>query len=434
MTTRWARADPSASSQTSPKRQVPDYRGRRPLVKTTGSAALWLPRVILSPLYLLSEYGIRAPLAIMVPAAERAEVPRKLYDFFAFGPDHKAGVVPVAYFDFGLNPSVGVSGFWNDAFAGGNDWSVHAEVWPTSWYAMSLKEGARIDAEHTLLFQLSGLHRPDRVFYGIGPRTLQSSQSRYTEARADENVTLDWKYLRASHLQLTVGLRSESPGPGAYDRDPSLQQEAATGAFAVPYGYDLRQTAEYNRVQAWYDSRHPWPESGSGVRIEAKAEQGSDMIARSGWIRYGTTVTGSVDLDQHQHVISLVAAVELADPLGERPVPFTELVALGGDGPMRGYLPRRLLDRSAAVAALHYVWPIAPWLGGDIELAAGNVFGEHLVGFRPDLLRFSGDIGITTLGVSEYPVQTIIGVGSETFAQGGAIDSVRAALLVNHGF
>jgi len=156
------------------------------------------------------------------------------------------------------------------------------------------------------------------------------------EARADENVTLDWKYLRASHLQLTVGLRSESPGPGAYDRDPSLQQEAATGAFAVPYGYDLRQTAEYNRVQAWYDSRHPWPESGSGVRIEAKAEQGSDMIARSGWIRYGTTVTGSVDLDQHQHVISLVAAVELADPLGERPVPFTELVALGGDGPMRG--------------------------------------------------------------------------------------------------
>jgi hypothetical protein len=62
------------------------------------------------------------------------------------------------------------------------------------------------------------------------------------------------------------------------------------------------------------------------------------------------------------------------------------------------------------------------------------VFGEHLVGFRPDLLRFSGDIGITTLGVSEYPVQTIIGVGSETFAQGGAIDSVRAALLVNHGF
>ena len=93
-----------------------------------------------------------------------------------------------------------------------------------------------------------------------------------------------------------------------------------------------------------------------------------------------------------------------------------------------------MLDRSAAVAALRYVWPIGPWLGGNIEAAVGNVFGEHLQGFRPELLRFSGDIGITTLGVSDYPIEAIVGIGSETFEHGGQIDSVRVTLSVNHGF
>ena len=39
---------------------------------------------------------------------EKAEVPAALYDFFAFGPDHKAGFVPIAFVDFGFYPSVGV--------------------------------------------------------------------------------------------------------------------------------------------------------------------------------------------------------------------------------------------------------------------------------------------------------------------------------------
>ena len=80
-------------------------------------------------------------------------------------------------------------------------------------------------------------------------------------------------------------------------------------------------------------------------------------------------------------------------------------------------------DRSAAVAALHYTWPIAPMIGGNIEAAVGNVFGEHLEGFRPELLRFSGDVGITTIAVSDYPIEAIVGFGSETFEHGGQIDS-----------
>ena len=44
----------------------------------------------------------------MLTAAEKAELPTALYDFFAFGPDHKAGIVPIALLEFGFKPSVGL--------------------------------------------------------------------------------------------------------------------------------------------------------------------------------------------------------------------------------------------------------------------------------------------------------------------------------------
>ena len=438
MTARPAGADPTppATSEPPPKRPVPDYGWRRPTPTTARHVLLWVPRVILSPLYFVSEYVFRAPLSVVIPAAERAEVPRKLRDLFLFAPGHKGGIVPVAYADFGFNPSAGVYAFWNDALATGNDWSVHAEAWPTGWYALSLRESVRLDKQRVVRFQVTGTHRPDRVFYGTGPQTLESSQSRFTDATADESAMLDWKYWRQSRLQLTVGVHSESVGPGHYGSDRSLEAEAATGAFAVPYGFGSRYTAEYNRVLAALDSRRPAPASGSGARAELKAEQGSNMLGSpaSGWIRYGATAAGFLDLDQHQHVVSLSVSTSFADPLGSLPIPFAELVALGGDGPMFGFFPRRLVDRSAAVAAVRYVWPLAPGFGGTMEAALGNVFDRHLQGFQPDLLRFSGDIGLSTLGARDYPIEAIVGIGSETFEHGGQIDSVRVKVSVNHGF
>jgi hypothetical protein len=73
-------------------------------------------------------------------------------------------------------------------------------------------------------------------------------------------------------------------------------------------------------------------------------------------------------------------------------------------------------------------------VGGNIEAALGNVFGIHLGDFRPGRLRFSGDIGIATIGVGDYPVEMIFGMGSETFDQGAALNSFRFTVSVNHGF
>jgi hypothetical protein len=430
---------PPASPAT-PKRPIPNYGGLPGAKHPARDAALWGPRILLSPLYLTTEYALRAPLAVIVPAAERADVPRKVYDFFTWGPRHEAGIVPVGLIEFNGNPSVGVYAFWRDFFARDNDWSLHAEAWPTDWYAVSVNESVRLDAERTLRLHFGGSHRPDRVFFGVGPTTLQSYQSRFTDALTEESAALEWKYWRDSHLRLAVGLRSDFTGPGSYGGDPSLEQEARSGAFAVPYGFGRRFTAEYNQASVTVDTRPTYdkqkelPPRRTGLLFEARGVQASDMLSSSGWVRYGGQVTGFVDLDGHQRVLSLSAAAELADPLGPEPVPFTELVSIGADGPMRGFLAGRMRGRSGTAATLKYTWPVAPFLGGTLQAGVGNAFDAHLQGFRPDLLRFSGDVGLTTIDLADYPIEAIVGLGSETFAHGGQIDSLRVMLSVNHGF
>ena len=69
-----------------PDRELPDYDGRGGPPSPPGKALLWVPRVVLFPLYLTSEYVIRRPLGWLISGAERAQVPAALYDFFAFGP------------------------------------------------------------------------------------------------------------------------------------------------------------------------------------------------------------------------------------------------------------------------------------------------------------------------------------------------------------
>ena len=438
-----ARADepaPAVPATASPKRPVPDYDGRGRAPTRPGDAALWVPRVLLSPLYLVSEYVLRVPLSIAVPAAESADWPRKIYDFFTFGPDHEAGFTPVGLVEFNFNPSVGVYAFWDDAGFKGNNLRVHVEAWPDDWLYGSLVQRILLADQRTLQLRASGLTRPDKVFYGLGPNSLQSSQSRYEIQRVDAGAAYEWRFWRSSRVETAVGGRDVNTKDGHFSNNPTLTHEAATGAFSIPPGFGREYTAEYNQLLAAVDSR-AIAGPASGARLELAAEQGNDLRSSpaSGWIRYGATAGGYVDVNGRGRVLGLTATTLFVDPLGSEPVPFTELVYLGGDHPMMGYYEGRLRDRSAATAAATYSWPIGPWLDGDIQLEVGNVFGPHLEGFDARLLRFSGALGLTLAASTNSPFQDaplefLVGVGSETFEHGGQIDSVRVMLGVPQTF
>ncbi|MGA3121021.1 MAG: hypothetical protein ABSF69_09660 [Polyangiaceae bacterium] len=422
----------------SPKRPLPDYNGlgRRPT--TPGEVVLWIPRILLSPLYLTTEWVIRRPLGAAASAAERADLPTILYNFFAFGPDHKAGIVPIAFVDFGFNPSVGVYGFWDDAFFKGDDLRVHVSFWTDDWIGASLAQRIRFHKKDSVQLKLLGVRRPDHVFYGIGPSTLESAQSRYAEDKLDFGVLFNFSMWRSSKIDAGAGVRSASFRDGHYGRDPGILQEAAAGVFPLPTGFANGYTAEYNDVLVALDSRRPYPADGSGVRIEAQAEQGSDVrqSPASGWIHTAGGAGAFWDVNGSRRVVSLSMLTMFSDPLGSRPVPFTELVTVGGDiaspgafpAPMPGFFPGRLVDRSAAVATLRYKWPIGPWIDGSLQGAVGNVFGEHLEGFETRLLRFSGAFGIESDSSPDSSFEFIVGFGTETFDHGGQIDSLRLAL------
>jgi hypothetical protein len=430
-----AASRPAHAEPAPARRRLPDYDGRGGPHQTPGQQALWVPRLLLSPLYFVSEFVVRRPLGAAVTAAEKAELPRVLYDFFAFGPDHKAGIVPIAFVDFGFEPSVGLYGFWDDAGMNGHDLRLHGSTWGHNWLSGTLTDRIRFSDRFDLTLTSTATRRPDYAFYGIGPDTRGSSLTRYTGKLFDARAITRLGFFDSSFLETSFGYRGAGFGPGDYDRDPSVTAEVAAGRLPAPPGFEDGYRAPFARTRLVLDSRAK-SGSASGVRLELSGEEAADLKNDpvSGWVRYGATLGGFVDLGDSGRILSLSVAGLLADPIGERPVPFNELITLGGPNLMPGFRTYRLYDRSAMVATLRYAWPIWVWLNGSLQFATGNVLGPHFEGFRAGRGRFATAIGIESTGSRDSIFQMLVGFGTETFESGADIDSVRIVVGARSGF
>lgn len=416
-------------------REMPDYDGRGPPPTTAADVALWVPRVLLSPIYFITEYVFRWPLGLAIAGAERSHLPQYLYDFFFFGPNHKAGFAPIAFFDFGFNPSVGLFAFWDDAGLKGHDLRFHGSIWQGGWLAGVFSDLLPLGGDNTVTMTWNGIRRPDYAFYGLGPRSRDYGESRYGQDTLEAKVVFDLPGWRSSRLQLGSGIKSVALYHGHFGGDPSVEKQAAAGVFPLPPGFGRGYTAAYNHALIAVDSRRARPAPGSGVRLELEAEGDHDLRrSPASWAKYGGTVAGYWDVDGHHRVLSLSTTARFVDPIGGTPVPFTEQVSFGGSEILRGYYPGRLVDRSGIAATAHYRWPIWVWLDGSLQAAVGNVFGEHLDGFKPSLLRFSSAIGIESVSTPDNSLELLFGFGTETFESGGKIDSFRIQVGTNRGF
>jgi hypothetical protein len=418
------------------KREVPDYDGRGGEKTTPGDVMLWVPRSVLFPFYVVSEYVVRRPLGAAISGAERAHLPDALYNFFILGEEHKAGWVPTFFVDFGFKPSAGLYFFWDDALVRGNDLRFHAATWGTHWLAGSVTDRIHLSRSESIALQFSGIRRPDYRYYGEGPNAIESNLSRYGADRIEASAGYSIELGGASRIETSFGWRQlRFREPEEYRRS-SIMRRMTQGVFPLPNGFEQGYSAGFSRASLRLDSRSARPASQTGVRLDLEAEQGSAprSPAPSGWLRYGAIAGGFLDLNDRARVLSLSIAALFSDPLVDGPVPFTELVQLGGSEPMRGFVPGRLFGRSALVTTLGYHWPIWVWLDGTIQAAVGNVYGEHLKGFDPNLLRFSGALGFRTAGVSDNPVEVLVGFGTETFERGAQLNSMRLVFGTSRGF
>ncbi len=419
----------------SPKRAMPDYDGRGDDPTTAGDVALWVPRVILYPLYFVSEYVIRRPLGWLITTAERKQWPGIIRDFFLFGPDKKAGVVPTFFLDLGFRASVGIYAFWDDLFHPGNHLRLHASTFGIDWLQGALADRIPIGKDASLDLRIEGMHRPDQVFHGLGPRTLQGDRTRYGIDRVLGRPVFEMFWWRGSRITTEAGAKWTQFRDASCCDEVSLSQRIRDGAFTAPPGYERGYTAVYERGELTVDTREERPASQTGFRLELEMEHGSDVRrSRSNWIRYGGSAGGFLDL-KNNRTVSLSMHTLFVDPVSAgAEIPFTEQIALGGSGLMRGYLYGRAIDRSAAVAKLKYRWPIWVFLDGTMQFELGNVFGPQLQNFKTKDLRFSGAMGVESIGTADNTFEVLFGLGSETFDQGGAINSFRLLFGTNRGF
>lgn len=424
----------AGTGEASPKRAMPDYDGRGEPSTTAGDVALWVPRVVFAPLYFVTEYLIRRPIGWLIATAERNQWPSAIRDLFLFGPNKTAGVVPTAFLDFGVRPSVGIYAFWDDLFMPGNHLRLHASTFGSDWLQGAFADRIPLGKNATADFRLEGVHRPDSIFHGLGPRSLQNDRTRYGIDVVKAHAVFDTTWWKSSRITTNVGFKTVHFRDDICCGDPSLVLAIRDGRIAAPPGFGGYATV-FERGEFTLDTRDPRPANQSGLRVELEGEHASNVRSPAGsWVRYGGSVGGFLDI-KNNRIVSLSVTALFADPLARRSeLPFTEQVVLGGSGPMRGYLYGRLIDRSAAVATLKYRWPIWSFLDGTIQGALGNVFGSHLENFSTRLLRVSGAIGFESVGSPDHTFEVLAGFGTETFERHAEVNSFRLLFGTNRGF
>jgi hypothetical protein len=417
------------------KRAAPNYDGRGPPPTTFGEGLLWVPRVILFPLWVTTKYIIAAPLGALVTTAEKNHWPTWAINFFTFGEEHEAGWVPLLAYDFGLRPTIGVYFFWNRALSRSNSLAATVAYGGTDWFAVGLAGARKFSDRASISLGASMARRPDAVFYGIGPSSDDALRSRYEFQRVEGSMAVEWRPAYWSVLRTTVGIRDFKFRTGTCCGDPSVAERIAVGQLPPPPGYGQPYTAWLGRAEVQFDSRRPRPAPQSGARLALNVEEDIDTFnTPHSWIRYGGTVGGFWDITGQARVLSLSVITTFVDQTAGTGIPFTELATLGGSEPFVGFLAGRLTDRSSIAAQLRYEWPIWAFIDGELNVALGNVFGEHLDGLRAGLMRLSSGLGFRSTRGGGPGFEFLIGIGTEPFDTGFRVSSFRFVLGSTYGF
>ena len=289
--------------------------------------------------------------------------------------------------------------------------------------------------------------RPESAFHGIGGDSSPNA-ARLGERRFD----LGLRYRRALSSDLlvtaTVGHEWWQFDPTAGDDEDSIARAILNGRFAAPpaledgvmalsaggrIDFDSRRGRLFRKPRLASDYEHV---SGSGLTFGTHVLQHVGLRATRAdptyaerlpvWISYGATTSGTLDLTATQRRLELELYAFFVDPMpGAGDVPFSHLASLGGSRPMRGFGQRRLIDRSAAVATLRYLWPVWTLLDGTLHASLGNVFGAHLEGFELARLRASFGIGLASATASDHPFELLIAFGTESLENGARIENTR---------
>jgi len=410
------------------QRPRPDL-GPSPPAPTLGEALLWVPRILFSPVYALTEFAIRRPVGFVVTELEKTRAWEVVIDIFTFD-ERRIGVVPTFFVQFDLRSSVGVYVFWNDFLLEGNDLRSNFAFGGERWWLFSLRDRLRLEEGTELEVGFEFLQRPDQIFAGTGHEIEVENASRFLRRTIAGRASLRHGLWRRSELRWSGRVaENRFDGDSAGFGDPALVDAVALGFHRAPEGLDPGYTVLAQAVRVRVDSRpQGLRASGTGISAETRFELAADVAGPDGaeWMTFGGRIGGFWDLGSN-HTLGLSTRLESQTRLGDEPVPFTEL-SRPGSGPfeMSGFTPGVLRGHSSILATFEYRYPVWVLVDGSLHVSAGNVFDELSRDFRWDRLRLSFGLGLRSSD-RDNPFTLVLAFGTRTIASGTEVESVRVA-------
>lgn len=247
-------------------------------------------------------------------------------------------MIPTALIDFGLRTSGGIYFFYDDFLTKNNQLRVNAATGGRDWLRLTVADRIPVDNHAHVKLRFEASTRPDQLFYGIGPRSLERSHSIYALTAYDGSALFHLEPAPYLLVEAQAGVRSMKFGalPTAARRQsscarPSTARPSPTSARL--HGRAPEPLRGPRLAQAAPRSRDGHPlrrQPGARLRSARPRAEPLDQVRRR--------VGGYLDLDGNNRVLSLSLTTRFVDPTGPAELPFTELVALGGDQVLFGYL------------------------------------------------------------------------------------------------
>ena len=417
---------------------TPQYDGRDPGRLRAEEALIWIPRGVLFPLHLALEYVVRKPLVWLITRAEEGHVPERVGDFFTFA-DGRGTAYPSVFYDAGRGVWFAGNVGLRDIGTEGHSLRAFGGYGTGGWYQASLTEEWKVFDNNAGTLVLNGSFGldPNQIFTGIGPETSLDDRVFLGERRGEASADLRIALHDLNRFSLRLAYRNVKLEGG---RSPSIDDSESPFDPQTLVGFDDPYNLITIGVGLELDSRSPVREftPGSGLRLEAQGSFSSSLGALSlRYFRYGLHPMAFWDISGVNHVLSAGIYAEAISQTSGDELPVLELVTLGGNEQLLGFLLGRSRGESALVMHAAYSWPVLFFADAVLFWELGNAFN----GFFDDLAfeNMLMDWGVALRSSFSREFAVVIGVGFGTnqidaWSDDFNVDNVRFVLGASRAF
>lgn len=383
--------DPSAGESYDGRAHAPGWRAGVTLV----------PRLVLAPLRLTFR-GLGFCLHHLLDWDERNRVYATVLAALS-SRDGLIGVRPTFQYSISYTPVVGARLFDRKLLGRGTNFELTAMAGSFDvLYAEAYARPTPSDRAYELALRTAYTRRNDQFFHGIGfvtdPEAIQPP-ARYAVDAVDTGGSLSVAAAPGLFFGLDTGFGFKRFGNGRQiGGDLPIAEVYCLRALGrcVPGVVDPVRVPGFDRGTQFFrvggrvrvDSRDNWYRPSSGGLVELGLDYTHGLgFDRAHYLRGRAALSGVLDLWQRTRVLVVEVAARLLEPFGPAPVPFSELVVLGGPDDLRGFRAGRFRYFSSLLFAAEYRWPIWMWMDASLFVEYGGVFGRRFDGFSVERMR-----------------------------------------------